>query len=153
MLSRNFFCLIGRCFGCYGNWSCTWLLFLLVSMPLSNIDIISGVLSDVNLGDVTVFTFVVDLLRMIHELLFLILITNKIRFSFSFRLIEDDAIIFHRFESFHKLTLINRCFCFCDMIEDSFFGYALLIFVSDMIDCFNDFVFYIQSMCLYVTRL
>ena len=44
---------------------------LLVSMVLSNIDISSGVLVDVNLGEVTVFTFVCDLLLMIHELLLL----------------------------------------------------------------------------------
>ena len=49
-----------------------------------------------------------------------ILITNKIRFSISFRLIKNDVIIFHRFKSFQKLTLVNRCFCYCDMIEDSF---------------------------------
>ena len=44
---------------------------LLVSMTLSNIDISSGVLVDVNLGEVKVFTFVRDLLLMIHELLLL----------------------------------------------------------------------------------
>ena len=63
MLSRNFFCLIGVMgfgvvFGC---------CFLLVSMALSNIDISSGVPGDVNLGDVTVFTFIGDLLLIIHE--------------------------------------------------------------------------------------
>ena len=41
--------------------------FLLVSMALSNIDISSGVPGDVNLGDVTVFTFIGDLLLIIHE--------------------------------------------------------------------------------------
>ena len=47
-------------------------VFLLVSMALSKIDISSGVLGDVSLGEVTVFTFAGDLLLMIHELLFLL---------------------------------------------------------------------------------
>ena len=42
-------------------------------MALSNIRISSRVLGDVNLGEVTVFTFIGDLLLMIHELLFLLL--------------------------------------------------------------------------------
>ena len=46
--------------------------FLLVSMELPNIDISSGVLGGVNLGEVIVFTFVGHLLLMIHELLFLL---------------------------------------------------------------------------------
>ena len=119
-------------------------------MVLSNVDISSGVLGDVNLGEVTVFNFAVDLLLMSHELLFLLVTKYDSRFPFG--LLKMISLSF-RFESFHKLNLINRCFCFWDMIEDSFFGYTLLIFVSDMIDCFNNFVFHIQSMCLCVTRL
>ena len=46
--------------------------FLLVSMALSTTDSLSGVLGDVNLGEVTVFTIVGDLLLMNHELLFLL---------------------------------------------------------------------------------
>ena len=45
-------------------------------MVLSNIDISSGVLGDVNLEEVKVFTFVGDLLLIIHELLFLLLQAN-----------------------------------------------------------------------------
>ena len=41
-------------------------------MALSTIDIPSGVLGDVSLGELTVFTFAGDLLLMIHELLFLL---------------------------------------------------------------------------------
>ena len=41
-------------------------------MVLSKTDILSGVLGDVNLGEVTVFTIVGDLLLMNHELLFLL---------------------------------------------------------------------------------
>ena len=70
-----------------------------------------------------------------------ILISNEIRFSFSFRLIENDAISIHRFESFHKLNFINWCACFCDVISFKF--------LSGMIHCINDFdfVFHILSMC------
>ena len=50
--------------------------FLLVSMVLSNIDISSGVLGDVNSEEVKVFTFVGDLLLIIYELLFLLLQAN-----------------------------------------------------------------------------
>ena len=50
---------------------------------------------------------------------------------------------FHRFKFLHKLTLINRCACFYDVTEDSFFGHTFLIFVSGMIDCLYKFL--IQS--------
>ena len=46
--------------------------FLRVSIVLPKIDISSGELGNVNLAEVTVFTFVDDLFLMIHELLFLL---------------------------------------------------------------------------------
>ena len=82
-----------------------------------------------------------------NDLWIVIHISNKIKLSSSFRLIENDTISFHRFKSLNELTLINWCVCFCDEIENSFFGYTLLFFVSYVFDCFDDFVFHIQAMC------
>ena len=67
------------------------------------IDNSSGVLGDFILEEVTVFIFIGDLSLMIHELLFLL--------SFSVRLIENDTISFHRFESFDEnLCVETRSF-------------------------------------------
>ena len=138
-----------RGFKCYGDWSCTrFFLFTYLAWHCQYWYFIWG-------AGLCHF-------RRIHSFYFcwwhftndpriVVLNSNKIIFSFSFRLIENDAIIFHRFKSFHELTLIN--ICFRDMIEDSFFGYTLLIFVSDMNDSFNDLFFHIQSICSCVTRL
>ena len=49
-------------------------------MALSIIDISSGVLGDVNVVEVTVFTFEGDLLVIIHELLFLLVKKEDSRF-------------------------------------------------------------------------
>ena len=72
MLSRNFFCIIVRVLDVTGIGVLLVYCLLLLSMASSNIDIPSGVLGDVSLGEVTVFTFVGGILLMIHDLLFLL---------------------------------------------------------------------------------
>ena len=71
--------------------------------------------SQIILGAITIFSFVSDLSLMIHEFLF-ILLSNEIRFPFSFWLMEIDAISFQKLESFLKLTLISGLVFLCDVI-------------------------------------
>ena len=50
-----------------------------------------------------------------------------------------------RISAKHQATKIYKIMLI-DVIEDYFFGCTLLIFDSDMIDSFNDFVFHIEAM-------
>ena len=66
------------------------------------IDILSGVLGDVILGEVTVFAFVSCLSLMIHD---------SWLFSFFFRLIENDIIIaFKLHVCAYRSAIISLCF-------------------------------------------
>ena len=98
--------------------------FFLISMELSMVVNSFGGLGDFHFSGSYLIYFCWWFIT--NDPWIVILISNKIRLSFSFQLIENDTISFHRFESFCKLTLINWCVCFCDEVGKSFFSYTLL---------------------------
>ena len=127
MFSRNFFCFISRGFRCYGSWNFTWLLFFLLAWSCEwlIIHLECWVISFYGkLRYYFCWWFITN------DSWINIRISNKIRLSFSFQLIENDTISFHSFESFHELTLISWCVCFCNEMENSFYGYMVLFFLS-----------------------